>query len=397
MRVRVGGPLVLAAVALSAVALSTAAAAPREAGPSAPTPVPWARVEVTGTEGTTSVVGGVVAEAADGGLLLELADQRYRTLEPEDIVAREPLPAPPAETPRELGRRILADLPAGFDVHVTRHYVICFDTTRDYAKWAGGLFERLYDAFLGSWRRAGLEIRAPERPLVVVIHADRRDYEAVATRDVGVGADRVSGYYSFLTNRVVTHDLTAVDGLPRHLGGGQGRPGIDLLARPEAESLVATLVHEATHQMAFNSGMHRRLAPVPLWICEGVATYFETPDLRSQTGWRGIGSLNRSRLERFRKSYQPGDIGRLVGDDGPFRDPETAVDAYATAWALTWFLMGTRREAYVEYLASLGDLVPCTDYDRDARLRDFTAAFGSPADLEPVFLRHMQRAEARAP
>ena len=68
----------------------------------------------------------------------------------------------------------------------------------------------------------------------------------------------------------------------------------EILARPEAAGLVATVVHEATHQMAFNCGLHARLAPVPVWVSEGIATYFETPDLRSRTGWRGIGGVNQS-------------------------------------------------------------------------------------------------------
>ncbi|MFM7108684.1 MAG: DUF1570 domain-containing protein [Planctomycetaceae bacterium] len=373
--------------------LAVAAAAARGDEPATPD---WERVTVREAAGTRDVNGAVVVEAADGGLLLEQADQRYELLQPAAIAARKRLPAPAAEQPRDLGRRILAELPAGFDVHVTRHYVICFDTSRDYAKWAGALFERLHEAFVAYWRRAGLDVDDPARPLVVVIHADRRDYEASVTRDVGAGSDRVSGYYSFLTNRVTTYDLTAADGLPRPPGRGPGRLGVEILARPEAEGLVSTLVHEATHQMAFNCGMHRRLAPVPLWVCEGVATCFETPDLRSQTGWRGIGSLNQPRLERFRQSYQGGDLERMVADDARFRAAETAVDAYATAWALSWFLMETRRPAFVKYLAMLAAKTPCTDYGREARLRDFDAAFGPPAELEPAFLRHMRQVERRA-
>jgi len=357
----------------------------------------WARVGVRTAEGMRSVAGAVVAEAADGGLLLEDSDQRYELLQPDVIASREGMQPPAAETPRDLGKRIVADLPAGFDVHVTRHYVICFDTSRDYAKWAGALFERLHEAFIGSWTRAGLAVHDPGRPLVVVIFADRRDYEACAIRDVGAGAERVSGYYSFLTNRVTTYDLTASDGLPRPPGGGPGRLGLEILARPEAEGLVATVVHEATHQMAFNCGMHRRLAPVPLWVCEGVATYFETPDLRSTTGWRGIGALNEPRLAKFRESYQAGDLERIVADDARFRDATTAVDAYAAGWAVTWFLMETRRDAFVRYLALLAEKQPCTEYDRATRLRDFEAAFGAPAELEPDFLRHMRRAERRRP
>jgi hypothetical protein len=44
--------------------------------------------------------------------------------------------------------------------------------------------------------------------------------------------------------------------------------------------------------MAFNCRMHRRLAPVPVWISEGVATFFETPDPGGR-GWKRIGGVNR--------------------------------------------------------------------------------------------------------
>ena len=297
-------------LALLCVVASRAAPAGDERPP-AGSARPWERVVVRADDDSRAVAGAIVAEAADGGLLVELADQRYELLLPDAIAARKPSPAPAAESPRDLGRRVLAELPAGFDVHVTKHYVICFNTSRDYAKWAGGLFERLHEAFLTFWRRAGLDVHEPDQPLLVVIFSDRRDYAACAARDVGSSADRVSGYYSFLTNRVTTFDLTAADGLAPTPGRGPGRLGLDILAQPEAEGLIATLVHEATHQMAFNSGMHRRLAPVPLWVCEGVATYFETPNLRSQGGWRGIGALSASRLARFRQAYQPGDLERM--------------------------------------------------------------------------------------
>ena len=160
--------------------------------------------------------GAVIVEALDGGLLLELADQRLAIVDPATIIVRQKVDRPEAaETPRELGRRILAELPAGFDQFGTKHYVICFDTSRAYAQWCGSLFERLHDAFSNFWRQAGLELHAPERPLVVVIFSDRQRYEAFAARDLGAAADRVVGYYNLLSNRVTTFDLTGSDTLAR--------------------------------------------------------------------------------------------------------------------------------------------------------------------------------------
>ena len=41
---------------------------------------------------------------------------------------------------------------------------------------------------------------------------------------------------------------------------------------PDWERNVATIIHEATHQLAYNSGMQRRYADNPMWVSEGLAT-----------------------------------------------------------------------------------------------------------------------------
>ena len=353
----------------------------------------YARVVIASAAGDSTFTGRVVAEAVDGGLLLELASQRYVVVQPGEIRSREPVAPPAGESPRDLGRRILAELPAGFDLHLTRHYVVCFNTSRDYAKWAAALFERLHEAFENFWRQAGLEPRVAEQPLVVVIFARRADYEAYAARDLGAAADRIAGYYNFLGNRVTTYDLTG--------SGTTARPGrIDdeILSRPEAAGLVSTLVHEATHQMVYNTGLAQRLAPVPVWLNEGIATVFEAPDMRAASGWRGLGQINRNRLDRFRTAYQPGSLEPLIRGDEPFRDTATALDAYATAWALTWYLLETRKPQFIGYMRVQAAKPALADDSPDTRLREFTAAFGaSPADLEPAFIRHLSRLELRRP
>jgi hypothetical protein len=230
------------------------------------------------------------------------------------------------------------------------------------------------------------------RPLVVVIFADRQRYEAFAAGDLGAAADRVVGYYNLLSNRVTTFDLTGSDALTRRSGRSAGRAGLEILARPEAAGLVATLVHEATHQTAYNCGLHRRLAPVPLWVSEGIATYFETPDLASDRGWRGIGGINRLRLDRYLASQRPGTLQAIVLDDEPFRRADEAVDNYARAWALTYFLVQTRKEAFVSYLRTLAEKPPLAADSPEIRRQDFLDAFGStPEQLEEPLLKFMAR------
>ena len=344
----------------------------------------WVRVDVrseSGAPGETQTVAGVIrAEAADGGLLLEQADGRLDLYQPAAIAAREPIPPPVGvETPRELGQRILGELPAGFDLLVTKHYVVCFDTSRQYAQWAASLFERLHDGFVNFWSRAGCDVRPPERPLIVVIFSDRSRYEEYAARDLGAATDRVVGYYNMLSNRVTTFDLTGVYALRAQ---SQTQPRAQatstILARPEAVGLVATLIHEGTHQLAFNSGLHQRLAPVPLWVCEGVATYFESPDLASGRGWRAIGMVNQPRREQFLKLAGRGWLEPLLRDDQGFRQPDAATDAYARGWALTAYLIKTKKKEFVGYLQTLAAKSPCEADSEEQRIEEFSAAFGEP-------------------
>ena len=116
-----------------------------------------------------------------------------------------------------------------------------------------------------------------------------------------------------------------------------------VLASPEAAGTVSTVVHEATHQIAFNCGLHARYSDCPLWFSEGIAMYFETPDLHSAKGWAGVGAVNRSRLAQFQQ-YLAAAAGRLAQDarSKPTSGSATskqAADAYAEAWALTYFLL----------------------------------------------------------
>lgn len=373
------------ALAAAVTALALAATAGQPAAVSE-------RIEVEDAGGRRTVEGTVVVEAVDGGLLVEGLDQRLELLQPDVIRSRSAADSAGQESPRDVGRRILGELPPGFDLLLTRHYCVCHDTSRAYAQWCASLFERLHDAFSNSWRQAGVEIVEPSHPLVVVIFADRQRYEEFAARDLGAAADRVAGYYNLLTNRVTTYDLTGTAAAARPAGQAASRAGLDILASPQAAGLVATLVHEATHQMAFNGGLHRRLAPVPVWVSEGVATYFETPDLSSQRGWKGIGSVNGPRLERFLSRHEPGFLERMLVDDEVFRGAEGAADAYARAWAVTFFLMQTRRAAFVDYLRTIARKEPLADDSTEERLRDFTAAFGdAPAALEEPLVRFLSR------
>lgn len=343
------------------------------------------------------IEGKILVTAQDGGRLVQGRDGILWTVTPDELVevASNDVPFQPLLA-KEMGQQLLAELPEGFSVYTTPHYVIVYNTSLAYARWCGSLLERLYGAFTNFWSNKGLDLTPPEFPFVAVVFADRQGYATFARPEVGEAISAIIGYFSLQSNRMVMYDLTGTQAAM----AGNGERGSSgqinrLLMQPDAERLVATIVHEATHQIAFNCGLHRRLSDCPLWFSEGIAEYFETPDLHSSKGWRKIGSVNESRLARFR-SYlakrPPDSLQSLVRDDKRFRDTSQSLDAYAEAWALTYFLMQKHPRQYLDYLRMLAKKNPLVWDSPEQRLEEFRAAFGGNLEaLDAEFVKAMAK------
>ncbi|MFP6769492.1 MAG: DUF1570 domain-containing protein [Planctomycetaceae bacterium] len=349
---------------------------------------------------TRTISGRVLVTATDGGLLVQERDGRLWTVTIETLKTRDPsrIPFRPYTT-RELGSHLATELEqsVGPDLRITttRHYTIVSSADPRYARWCGLLFERLRTAFVTYWKGRGLTLDEPEFPMVAIVLKNRDEFNRFAKRDAGLDSTEAVGYYSMLTNRIVLYDLAAVPGRP------PAGTAVEIQRRlATAPRAIATVVHEAAHQVAFNSGLHRRLADNPLWLAEGMAVFFETPDLRSRSGWRTAGQVNRPRLARFvefvRQRRRPGSLKSLVTVDRRFRNAPSEADAYAEAWALSYYLMRARRKQYLVYLKTIA-AKPLLRWDTpEVRQADFEAAFGSDwQKLDRQFLKYMARVKPR--
>ncbi len=342
------------------------------------------------------VEGRLVIEAQDGGLLLLAPDGVLWAVTPEQQVARssDERPFQPLSA-EQLGKQLLAELPGTFRTHQTAHYLILYDTSPGYAQWCGALFERLYATFSNFWSRRGFPLREPEFPLVAVIFAERAQYLKFSRAELGDAAESIIGYYSLHTNRMTMYDLTGAEAALRGSSRSSTATSISqILSRPEALRTVTTIIHEAVHQIAFNSGMHARFSDSPLWFTEGIAMYFETPDLTSARGWRGVGAVNQARLQQFNqylRNRPPDSLRSLIADDSRFRDPKKALDAYGEAWALTWFLLRQRPEQYLGYLKALSAKKPLIEDGPEKRIEEFEEHFGKIEQLDGEFLRFMSK------
>lgn len=348
-----------------------------------------------GDEQTTE--GKVANELPDGSLVLLDRGGRLWPVTRDRIKSREETGqtfAPYSQ--QEMAAALRSELGDGFKIVTTKHYILCSEASREYAQWTGSLFERLMAAFDRRWDSRPLKLHEPDFPLCAIILRDEKRFGEFALTDAGPSVIGALGYYSTLTNRMVMYDLTA------GLSGRDPQTPQEVVQRLAGQvSNVSTIVHEATHQIAFNSGMHTRMADNPFWLVEGMAMYFETPDLSNASGWRTVGKVNAVRLrdyQEFQTTRRPAaSLKTIVTADEKFHaaDNATAVDAYAEAWALTYYLINRKRTAYPAYLAKIAQKKPLEQDDPEKRLAEFEEAFGKLADVERDMAKYMATLKAK--
>lgn len=331
------------------------------------------------------VLGEVLVEAVDGGILLQGTDGRQWAIQPEEIENSRDVSEPlKPMTNDEMEKAMLAELPGGFNAHRTDHYLIMYNTTKAYSQWTGNLLERLYKAHFAFWKKKGVELVEPRFPLVAIIFDTKESYREYASKELGDSVDAIIGYYHLQSNRITMFDLTGVEGLlPNNAKVSRNVLLNEVLRQPGAERTVATIVHEAFHQLAYNTGLQVRLADNPFWVSEGMAVYFESPDFSSSQGWSTIGKVNQYNLREFSNylRQRPADsLVTLLSDDQRFRNPATSTAAYAEAWALNYYLLRRRSKEYAEYLTFLAAKPPLGQSDPKVRIEEFKKYFG--ADLQ---------------
>jgi hypothetical protein len=277
-------------------------------------------------------------------------------------------------SPSELRASLLRELGSGYEVSGTGHYMVAHPRgQRDL--WAQR-FEDLYRSFHQYFSVREFDLEDPPFPLIGVVCRDRRDFQRYAFDHEGISGIGVLGYYSIQSNRIILFDL----------GGGNSD------AADWAEN-AATVIHEATHQTAYNTGIHSRYTPSPCWIVEGLATLFEAPGVyNSRYNTRLHDRINHQQYRYFVEFVRPNHrtelLTKMVESDRIFRTNTAA--AYAEAWALTLYLVENQPRRYAAYLDRTADRPAFQSYSAEERTGDFTAVFGDDWQmLEARFLRFM--------
>ena len=317
----------------------------------------------------------------------------------------------------DLRDQLRRELAGGLEVVGTGHYLVAGppQLVREYAQ----VFEDQYRAVYSYFSVRGFDVQAPEFPLVAIVFPDQGRFAKYALQDKVPAGPGLKGYYIQSSNRIALfHEAPPQTSLLRQLGQPFELPGLsnrnaaaqfgrELAAAGSVRhvawantegDLQSTMIHEATHQVAFNIGIHPRVGNVnPRWVVEGLATAFEAPGLRSTSLQRTPGAkLNGLRLTHFRdfvkNRRQPKSLGQFVESDVVFA--ANVLDGYAQAWALTYFLIETRPREYSRLIKLIAARPPGATYEEEQRGADFKAAFGSDLVLlEAKFLRFIEDAK----
>ena len=262
-----------------------------------------------------------------------------------------------------------------FQVHQTAHYLIFFQSSRALAEASGRWLEDLYKRLLDAFRKHEMAVHDTEFPLVAVIYRTERDFRASKRVD-----PEVQAVYEIGTNRIYFYETSEHD---------ENAPEVSALRKPQ------TVVHEGTHQVLQNIGVHPRLSAWPIWLVEGLAEYCSTPASSRKGGkpaWDGLGMINGLHLATIRELEDPLSVA-IRGDDAQskalVREPGKPLveclvrkthltpTEYALAWAMTHYLAFKRQDDFVAYLKTMSQIPPLEPRTPEDHLAEFRKAFGS--------------------
>lgn len=326
----------------------------------------------------------------------------------------------------------LSELAERFDemtAQTTEHFIVLSDGEDRWARARAMLLERTHDYYYRNLRRAGFRPRPLTERLVCVLYADHADYVAYAKRVDNVDMGWSGGYFSTRTNRIVFYDDRTgpafqelrdrvsqleqqVEQLRRDIdrAGRQRQYALAQQLRRQREHALkqqrfyrnrsealaklgnaAKAAHEATHQLAYNSGLQRPDRVYPFWFSEGLATSFETDEPARPFGPFRENTYRLQAVMQLLADDKLIPLKTLVSARRPPAEPREAIEAmYNQAWALFAYLFRERRDDLRAYLRHIASLDPG---ERSAeQLHDeFVEAFGPVDQVEAAFRKHIKR------
>ncbi|MGD9854970.1 MAG: DUF1570 domain-containing protein [Planctomycetaceae bacterium] len=332
-------------------------------------------------QGETQTLHARLAGSGEGLFALELEDGRWELVEESAIVSRKPSDDPVPITADQMAKRLEEKFTAPlFEYRVAAPYVVGVVLTAPMDEETRPRVDRFLDkatTFMQSIDRMftrfaearELPLQPPRFPLVMLIFetdADFNTYTALVTGGRGPSTQNILGFYSAVSNWLA-------------------------IRLDECDSFAVPL-HEAIHQQVFNRGILQRLAPLPVWFNEGIATGFENDGGKiSVDPTRVSRQYGGNARQKFKLRFE-----EIIEQDDAFRGDVLAGEAYTLAWCLHWLVVMAKPQEYTQYVRKLGSIEPLSDPSRRDRLAEFQETFGlDPKSLEQTIGQELTAAARR--
>ena len=328
---------------------------------------------------------GNLFEAPDG-FVLETRDGQAYIIERKNLIARrsDDVPFEPY-TKKEMLEHLKNEFGEGYNyLDNYDSFIVVYTTSKPFATWYGNLLKKIHEQYAAHWKKRGVELAKPQFILVAVVLSNEARFRQYVKQE---GVDLLKeqcAYYHKLTTRIAMYDMSGQQVFQER---DQSRVNVfdmqRFLTQPNARHNIMSVTHEAVHQIGFNTGMHTRFAPSPVWLYEGMAIFHEVPDLRNirDIGWTLGPHVNHQRLNQLRRywnaSYRELPIQKMIQHDDLLRKPATALNNYALAWGLVYYLERRRPKELAAYLKLLQEKTFDSDDSGAIRMADFESCFGN--------------------
>ncbi len=388
-----------------------------------------------------NAVEGRIVERGHGWCALYDREGRMHTIDLDKVTRFKKISS--TFTPysfQTLRTNLLNEFGSDSEVATTRHYVV--SAPRGRAKSYCDVFEKTWRRFHMYFAIRGFKMNDPEFPMIAIVLKDRKSFLEYAKKENAKVDSSILGYYWSTHNRVIMFEdqksqasvfdqradteerllaSAVLDNDPLRIFANRSRLEDDawdwafgsqdsghILDHPHGSDEVATraginsdlretMIHEATHQLGYNLGLHNRTGRNPKSVVEGLATVFETPGMekyamdrdvkkRMNPGWH-------YGFKKFIKEGRPeGFLETFIRDDKSFSTQMG--NAYAQAWALSFWLIETRPREYAKFLQKMASPEVTRQLTPESRVKLFTEAFGDNLILlDAEMLRYFARIE----
>lgn len=224
---------------------------------------------------------------------------------------------------------------------------------------ASRFMNKVDDVFIRYAKLRSFPLREPKYPLVLLIFESEEDFDEYtreATGATGLSAANIAGFYTPITNW--------------------------LAVRMSSCDSFEVPLHEAIHQQMYNRVL-QRLAPVPKWFDEGIATGFEGDGERITISPAKVNPRYAAQAQALsgRVNWKT-----VIENDGAFTADVLAGEAYTLAWCMHWLLANHHEDEYEQYVNELASRKPLESLDSAERLERFRESFNvSVGELQSEF------------